>query len=383
MNGCKFDYIYNEGLIDSNNTVSCYATEPDSCGAFGGTSYKDFCSQNLDKFTCPPGTSKYPGLNAQNIVCSVEECERACFVEFTADKICTYNQPSMDEETMASCCTGNYEWTSGTTPICAAGYCSQNTDPGGGCVTSMTTYCTKYGPSNNNCKAFMLNTANQAARESILKGYFQNQLQQGNKLTNPNNSLIAAICTQSDFKLGSLCDQLLSNHCKGITGRAEIFDNPDFTRLCGCHLDSSVYLTSSFDPSGLCDPICNLTNTVKNNNQKCKSNVCIFDSDIVNLIVEKGQISVNDICGQDNNNRCYFSKNILSDLEKYKDSIDFASNCQTCYSYDPTQKNIDSSVQLIQCVGTKIKPQTIPTGLIVAGVVGIFAIVGLFLFLLI
>lgn len=377
MIGCPFDDVYKKGQVDSSNTVSCYsAAFNDQCGALGGTSFQQFCSENVNNFQCPPGFVKVPGLNSQNITCSlVNDCQIPCDKVFQANEICTYEEPTMDEEEQASCCT-SYQYTSGR-PKCATGFCSQNTDPNGGCVNAMTSYCTKYGPGNPNCQQFMINTENQKARESILTAYFQNQLQQGNKLTNPLNEAVSALCTQKDLGLGSLCDTLLNKHCKGVDNREQIFENPDFVRLCGCHLDESVYLKSSFDPSGLCDPICNLANTVKNNNQVCKSDVCIFDSDIVNLIINQGKISVNDVCGS-GSNRCYFSEEIIQDLEKYQGEINFSSNCQACFSYDPKNTNIDQSVKQIDCIGTQKNP--IPTVLLVTGIIVGASIFGFIVF---
>jgi hypothetical protein len=376
MNGCPFDNEFQIPVSGINSTSeSCYV---DAAG-INTCPLSEVCPNNIDNFVCPTGYVKLSTINEKNINCEYTyQCQPPCFYQFAATNLCTYAQPTMDEETMANCCS-SYVYSVGA-PQCQTGYCSQNTSSNAPCIQEMTDYCSKYGPNNTNCINFIKNTANQTARESILQTYFNTQLKQGNKVTNPYNSKIAELCNEPDLKLGPLCDQLLNVHCKGITGREEIFKNPDFARLCGCHLDSSVYILSSFDQNGACDPICNLQNTVKNGAVgNCNQNVCIFDLDVINVIIDNGQINVNQLCGTNNNNRCYFSKDTISKIEKYKDVINFTSNCETCFSYDPS--NIDNTIQKINCF------ESPPGGLstlakITIGVVGFTFIVGILLLVL-
>jgi hypothetical protein len=190
-----------------------------------------------------------------------------------------------------------------------------------------------------------------------------------------------AICTDSNLNVSDICEKNLTSYCSTVKDRQKVFDNLNYGQLCGCHLDPSVYITSPQDPSGLCDPICNIPNTVKKDNQVCNLDICIFDGTVINSIID-GKINVAEICGS-GTNRCYYSKDFINTIQQ-NPNINFSNNCSECFSYDTASKNLNQNITKIDCFGTPITPSGLPTGAIVAiGVSVAVIIIGVLIFFLI
>ena len=331
----------------------------------------------IDSYDCPKGYVKLqnpkPGCQSSQV------CDTPGTYGSVALNLCAY-QPypdGFDTKAMVNCCTYKTGEYNGGKPDCPRGYCSRNQNKDSPCIIakdgyiSMTEYCVQKGLSDNDCRNFLINTTSQYAREYVLSAVLNPMLNFSNndKIKNTANEQITQICNNPNLKLSKYCDDFLNKYCTGITDRQTIFNNPSFTQVCGCHLDKSVYITSPEDPNGICDPICNEQNTVPNNNQICNLDICIFDANVLNSVIN-GNINIEQVCGT-SGNRCYFSDRGLDTINQLGNKFNFESNCKECFSYDEKDKVIGTNITKIKCPETIIPtPYTFSPAVIAAITIG-------------
>lgn len=137
--------------------------------------------------------------------------------------------------------------------------------------------------------------------EYMLSKYFvngRNLLLPGQNGWNNFQNTLVNICSD----IPGVCTRAQESLCGGCT-RAQIANNPDLLRLCGCHapvLDPKIF-TRNVAPQ--CDPLCNqstsarLTNPQTGNVLQCNDTVCVIDNVSITATKSSGSnVSISQIC---------------------------------------------------------------------------------------
>jgi hypothetical protein len=96
-----------------------------------------------------------------------------------------------------------------------------------------------------------------------------------------------------------------------------------------------------------CDPICWFADTLENKKTPhCDSSVCILDDVTINLVKSKGDVSLNTMCGDNNDGTCYIHNVDISEFDSAGD-INLKQQCGACYTFN--DKVSADKAQLVDC----------------------------------
>jgi hypothetical protein len=166
------------------------------------------------------------------------------------------------------------------------------------------------------------------------------------------------------------CDAILNQFCSQFL-KEDLNKDPTLQTLCGCHLsesqmkppqpppDQGLKLTNTITRSNqyiypgvptVCDPICNIKNTILKNNTPCKGTTCIMDHVDINIINSAtGPIDVGQFCGCKDGVSCNcFINDLNIDVanSKIQGGIQVFQKCGACFTFDSDNP---AKVQQIDC----------------------------------
>lgn len=169
--------------------------------------------------------------------------------------------------------------------------------------------------------------------------------QQGSLIYDPSIETVVKTC--QDFP--GACDNVLDNYCGGFT-RADLSENPNLAKLCGCFMSDAEYdkYSGSFGVEPICDPACVIQSTVKpqdatapTTTKRCNQTVCVIDDVTINVLGQTttGDINFAQACAACSNAgcTCSISDISISAVESVVGNINFDQNCggpPTCFRRD-------------------------------------------------
>jgi hypothetical protein len=249
----------------------------------------------------------------------------------------------------AECCVGD---VSGGDPIsgytCGIGLCQG----GRNCSTTMLEYCSDPDSIINDriCRKYVNSpsgkgSSDKVTKRNLLSKYLIKNLSPTiDPETNPKNLEILKTCTNTAITDGdnSVCTSLLKDYCKNIKRPYKDIElglnkqpADELTQLCGCFLPSYP-----FDGivSSECQSVC-LLSPLKQNS--CENSECLLDLTITNLIIENGELIIDNVCPSGGNSKnvslqttskniCNFTAEGVNKISTTNNNIDFTKKCSEC-----------------------------------------------------
>lgn len=364
---CDFDKYY----FNNNGQSSCINGSCDNLSQIGlnyscvDKNYSPFVNVNSNTSAlCIPFGRDTPYCTENQIV---------------LDNVCAPTQPTMTDTSKLQCCLATVDPLQGgpgNTPVCAQGWCPNSQK----CVDYMNSYCLQGNNPDSNCELYI--RENQSVKTQFTSSILNQLTSQSNVLNSTNNAYIYKFCSDRTLSDSKVCDQILDNYCATIIRRNDIQVPSSSLKVCGCHLNESIYSFSKFvdkDLPDVCDPLCLYPNTLQRSDTQCDGTVCILDLNLIDSAI-KGNLTIENICqSKGGTSRCYFSDQTLDVINNLSsDQLKVKTTCDACFSY---KQNDPRSITPIECPPKK-SASTFPTTAIVIGsivvVLGVILLFSLF-----